>query len=51
MKHAVICNKDKYADLKGALEGSGTEVHAGIGAACDLVTLPEVDSRSPFKST
>ena len=43
VKHAVICNKDKYADLKGALEGSGTEVHAGIGAACDLVTLPEVD--------
>lgn len=43
VKHAVICNKDKYAGLKGALEGSGTEVHAGIGAACDLVTLPEVD--------
>ena len=43
VKHAVICNKDKYADLKGALEGSGTEVYAGIGAACDLVTLPEVD--------
>ena len=43
VKHAVICNKDKYVDLKGALEGSGTEVHAGIGAACDLVTLPEVD--------
>ena len=41
--HAVICNESKYEDVRAALAGTPTEVHAGIGAACDLVTAEDVD--------
>ena len=41
--HAVICNPEKYEEAKEALRGTDTEVHAGIGAACDLVTGERVD--------
>ena len=41
--HAVICNPDRYAGVRDALEGSETKVHAGIEAACDLVTDASVD--------
>ncbi|MBR1706046.1 MAG: 1-deoxy-D-xylulose-5-phosphate reductoisomerase [Bacteroidales bacterium] len=39
----VICNPDKYTDVKGALSDTAAEVHAGIQAACDLVTGDRVD--------
>ena len=41
--HAVICNESKYGEVRDALAGTATEVHAGIGAACDLVTGDDVD--------
>jgi len=43
VRHAVICDESKYAQVRDALAGTGTEVHAGIGAACDLVTADAVD--------
>ena len=36
--HAVICDEGQYGKVRDALAGTGTEVHAGIGAVCDLVT-------------
>ena len=41
--HAVICNESKYAEACEGLAGTETKVHAGIGAACDLVTDTSVD--------
>ena len=41
--HAVICNEAKYEEVCGALASSVTQVHAGIDAACDLVTADDVD--------
>ena len=41
--HAVICNESKYEEVCGAVTGSTTQVHAGISAACDLVTGEDVD--------
>ena len=41
--HAVICNESKYEAVRTTLAGTATEVHAGIGAACDLVTGEDVD--------
>ena len=41
--HAVICNTSKYAEVCDILAGTKTEVHAGIEAACDLVTGDNVD--------
>ncbi len=41
--HAVICNESRYGDLKTALEGTATEVHAGIDAACGLMAADDVD--------
>ena len=41
--HAVICDVTKYDAVKDALIGNATEVHAGIDAACDLVTGRNVD--------
>ena len=39
--HVVICQADKYAQVRDALPG--VQVHCGIQAACDLVQAPEVD--------
>ena len=39
--HVVICNPDKFAQVKAALPG--VQVHLGIDAACELVQAPEVD--------
>ena len=39
--HVVICNPQKYAQVKEALPG--VDVRLGIDAACDLVQAPEVD--------
>ena len=39
--HVVICNPDKYAQVKAALPG--VQVHLGIDAACELVQSPQVD--------
>jgi len=39
--HVVICNPDKFAQVKAALPG--VQVHLGIEAACELVQAPEVD--------
>ena len=41
--HAVICNTSKYAEVCDILAGTETKVHAGIEAACDLVTGDNVD--------
>ena len=41
--HAVICNTSKYAEVCDILAGTETKVHAGIDAACDLVTGDNVD--------
>ena len=41
--HAVICNTSKYAEVCDILAGTKTKVHAGIDAACDLVTGDNVD--------
>ena len=39
--HVVICNLDKYLQVKEALPG--VDVQLGIEAACQLVQAPEVD--------
>lgn len=39
----VICNPDKYEEVRGALEKSSTKVFAGIESACDLVCSDNVD--------
>ncbi|MBE6252603.1 MAG: 1-deoxy-D-xylulose-5-phosphate reductoisomerase [Bacteroidales bacterium] len=39
--HVVICNPDKYLQVKEALPGM--DVQLGIEAACQLVQAPEVD--------
>jgi 1-deoxy-D-xylulose-5-phosphate reductoisomerase len=41
--HAVICDVSKYETVRTFLAGTATEVHAGIDAACDLVTGEDVD--------
>ncbi len=41
--HAVICNESRYAEVKTALAGTPTQVHAGIDAACGLVAADDVD--------
>ena len=41
--NAVICNESKYGEVCTGLAGTGTMVHAGIDAACDLVTDASVD--------
>ena len=40
--HVVICNPQKYAQVRAALPDT-VAVHQGIGEACDLVQAPEVD--------
>ena len=40
--HVVICDPDKYQEVREALPSS-VEVHLGIEAACELVQAPEVD--------
>ena len=40
--HVVICNPDKYREVRDALPSS-IQVHSGIEAACDLVQAPQVD--------
>ncbi len=39
--HVVICNPQKYQQVKDALPG--VQVHLGIDAACGLVQAPEID--------
>ena len=39
--HVVICNPDKFQQVKDALPG--VDVQLGIDAACDCVQAPEVD--------
>ena len=39
--HVVICNPDKFPQVKEALPG--VDVRLGIDAACDFVQAPEVD--------
>ena len=39
--HVVICNPQKYKEVKAALPG--VQVHLGIDAACGLVQAAEVD--------
>ena len=41
--HAILCNEEKYAGLKKALEGTAVQVHAGIDAACALVAGEDID--------
>ncbi len=41
--HAVICDVTQSDTVRDALIGHTTEVHAGIDAACDLVTGKRVD--------
>ena len=41
--HAVICDVSKFEALRTSLAGTATEAHAGIDAACDLVTGEDVD--------
>ena len=41
--HTVICDVSKYETVRTSLAGTATEVHAGIDAACDLVTGEDVD--------
>ena len=41
--HAVICQEAKYGEIRAALAGTPTEVHAGIDAACALVADASVD--------
>lgn len=43
VKHAVICNGEKYPEVKEALAGTEVRVHCGVDAACDLVTDGAVD--------
>ena len=39
--HVVICNPDKYDEVRAALPDS-VQVHLGIQAACDLVQSPQL---------
>lgn len=41
--HAVICNEEKYAELKTLLESTGIQAHAGMDAVCQLVAEDAVD--------
>lgn len=41
--HVVICNPDKYGEVRSALPAN-MKVYAGIEAACQLVQAPEVDT-------
>ncbi|WDF57450.1 1-deoxy-D-xylulose-5-phosphate reductoisomerase [Mucilaginibacter sp. KACC 22063] len=41
--YAVICNTDKYTEVKEALAGTGTEVLAGHQAVKDIVTDSKID--------
>lgn len=41
--NVVICNPEKYGLLSRGLSGTGTKVHSGMDAVCDLVTAPDVD--------
>ena len=41
--NVVICNPEKFGLLSRGLSGTGTKVHSGMDAVCDLVTAPEVD--------
>ena len=41
--NVVICNPEKYGLLSRGLSGTGTKVHSGMDAVCDLVIAPEVD--------
>lgn len=34
----VICDPSKWEEVRGALSGTGTEVHAGMDSVCGLVT-------------
>ena len=43
VRQAVICNGEKYPEVKEALAGTEVRVHCGIDAACDLVTDGAVD--------
>ena len=43
VKHAVICDAEKYPEVREALAGTPTQVHCGIEAACGQVTEKEVD--------
>ena len=43
VKHAVICDAEKYPEVREALAGTPTQVHCGIEAACGLVAEKEVD--------
>lgn len=43
-RHAVICNEAKYEELKALLEGSETQVHAGMDAVCALVAEAAIDT-------
>ena len=40
--HVVICNPDKYREVRDALPAS-IQVHSGIEEACALVQAPQVD--------
>ncbi|WP_345101644.1 1-deoxy-D-xylulose-5-phosphate reductoisomerase [Mucilaginibacter panaciglaebae] len=41
--YAVICNEDKYTQVKKALAGTATKVLSGIKAIIDIVTDPQID--------
>ena len=41
--HAVICDTSRYEEVRAGLAGTATDAHAGIDAACDLVTGEKVD--------
>lgn len=41
--NVVICNPEKYGLLCRGLSGTGTKVHSGMDAVCDLVTAADVD--------
>lgn len=42
-RDAVICNSSRYDELKRMLEGTGTAVHGGMDAVCDLVSGKNID--------
>lgn len=42
-KDVVICNPDKYGELKAALDGYDINVHAGMDAVCSLVTHRHIE--------
>lgn len=43
-KDAVICNESLYPKLVSLLEGSTVRAHCGMGAVCNLVASPAVDT-------